>query len=307
MYTVAKAAHTRATSFAVAQHSFLQLLKLKMTTTVTDYVDRLLAQKDAFTAIFDPEGTGMMAIENIITMVLINGLPDEFKYMKDLMFSKDLMGEFPDFKETLQAMMTYDLNKQKVDDSSNIVVPPGPTILTATSTVGLEAECGICHKEFNATLRKSDGKHHPNCYPCNLKARQAKESATTNPTSAQVASAQASLKKAQAVLLAAKVDYNVTEPVLSTLPVYDTNRLNKYMMSDNYSLTATALTLSASDVSTDLPWQLDSGATFSCTNAISDLRQPSQLTDPIPIKGADGTIIFAKHTSSLVLLSNLSA
>ena len=174
MYTVAKAAHSRATSFAVAQHSFLQLLKLKMTTTFTDYLDRLLAQKDAFTAIFDPEGTGMMAIENIITMVLINGLPDEFKYMKDLMVSKDLMGEFPDFKETLQAM--------KVEDSSTIVVPLGPTILTATSTVGLKAECGICHKEFNATLRKSDGKRHPNCYSCNLKARQAKESATANPT-----------------------------------------------------------------------------------------------------------------------------
>jgi len=78
----------------------------------------------------------MMAIENIITMVLINGLPDEFKYMKDLMFSKDLMGEFPDFKETLQAMMTYDLNKQKVDDVSTIVVPPGPTILSANSIVG---------------------------------------------------------------------------------------------------------------------------------------------------------------------------
>jgi hypothetical protein len=40
----------------------------------------------------------MMAIENIITMVLINGLPDEFKYMKDLMFSKGLMGEFPTSK-----------------------------------------------------------------------------------------------------------------------------------------------------------------------------------------------------------------
>jgi len=152
----------------------------------------------------------MMAIENIITMVLINGLPDEFKYMKDLMFSKDLMGEFPDFKETLQAMMTYDLNKQKVDNVSTIVVPPGPTILSANSTVGLKAECGICHKEFNATLRKSDGKRNPNCYPCNLKARQAKESSAANPTPAQVASAQASLKKARAVLLSTKVDYNVT-------------------------------------------------------------------------------------------------
>ena len=74
------------------------------------------------------------------------------------------------------------------------------------------------------------------------------------------------------MLLAAKVDSNVTEQVLPTLPVYDTNRLNKYMMSDNYSLTATALTLSASDVPTDLPWQLDSGATFSRTNEFSDLR-----------------------------------
>jgi hypothetical protein len=38
----------------------------------------------------------MMAIDNIITMILVNGLPDDFKYMKDLMFSK----------ETLKAMMT---------------------------------------------------------------------------------------------------------------------------------------------------------------------------------------------------------
>jgi hypothetical protein len=128
-----------------------------------------------------------------------------------------------------------------------------------------------------------------------MKARQAKESATANRTPAQVASAQASLKKAQAVLLAAKANYKVTDPVLPTLPVYDIDRLNKYMMSDNYSLTATALTLSASDVPTDLPC---SGATFSCTNAISDIHQLTQLLDPIPIKGADGTIIFATHVGS---------
>jgi len=128
-------------SFAVAQHSFLQLFELKRTTTFTDHVDRLLGQKDAFTAIFDPEGTGMMAIENIITMVLINGLPDEFKYMKDLMFSKDLMGEFPDFKETLQAMMTYDLNKQKVDDVSTIVVPLD--LLSSLPTLLLDSKLNV--------------------------------------------------------------------------------------------------------------------------------------------------------------------
>ena len=85
MYTLAKAAHTRATSFTVAQHSFLRLLSLEMTSSFAEYVDRLLAQKDSFIAIFDPDGTGMMAIDNIITMILVNGLSDEFKYMKDLM------------------------------------------------------------------------------------------------------------------------------------------------------------------------------------------------------------------------------
>jgi len=37
MYTLAKAAHTRATNFAVAQHSFLSL---KMTSSFAEYVDR---------------------------------------------------------------------------------------------------------------------------------------------------------------------------------------------------------------------------------------------------------------------------
>ena len=135
MYTLAKADHTRATSFAVAQHSFLQLLGRKMTSSFAEYVDRLLAHKDSFIAIFDPDGTGMMAIDNILTMILVNGLPDEFKYMKDLMFSKDLMGKIPDFQATLQAMMTYDLNKQKVDVIPTIAVPPGPTIMSAATAV----------------------------------------------------------------------------------------------------------------------------------------------------------------------------
>ena len=141
-----KAAHTRATSFAVAQHSFLQLLSLKMTSSFAEYVDRLLAHKGSFIAIFNPDGTGMMAI----------GLPDEIKYMKDLMFSKDLMDEFTDFKEALQAMMTYDLNKQKVDVLPTIAVPPGPTIMSASTTIPIisvfvlkcstRSSCGLNHQ-----------------------------------------------------------------------------------------------------------------------------------------------------------------
>ena len=75
-----------------------------------------------------------------------------------------------------------------------------------------------------------------NCYS---KTRDADASSIVNPTPAQVAGAQVSLKKAQVVLLAANVDYNVTQPVLPNLPKYDTDRLNKYMMSENYSLAST--------------------------------------------------------------------
>ncbi len=56
----------------------------------------------------------------------------------------------------------------------------------SSSDCHFTTECGICHKEINATPRKSDRKHHPNCYPCNLKAQQDKESATVNPTPAQL-------------------------------------------------------------------------------------------------------------------------
>jgi hypothetical protein len=173
MYTLAKAAHTRATSFAVAQHSFLQLLGMKMTSSFAEYVDRLLAHKDSFIAIFDPDRTGMMVIDNILTMILVNGLPDEFKYMKDLMFSKDLMGEIPDFQATLQAMMIYDLNKQKVDVIPTIAVPPGPTIMSAAiavPTASGQVKCGLCSKMFNKVLRR-DGKEFTNCYACSTKAR----------------------------------------------------------------------------------------------------------------------------------------
>ena len=171
-----------------------------MTSSFAEYVDRLLAQKDTFIAIFDSDGTGTMAIDNIITMILVNGLPDEFKCMMDLMFSKDLMGEFPDFKETLQAMMTYDLNKQKVNVLPTVAVPPGPTIMSAATAIPItssQVKCGLCSKMFNKVLRR-DGNELTNCYACSAKARKARLAATANPTSAQV-------KKAQAVILAANV------------------------------------------------------------------------------------------------------
>ena len=76
------------------------------------------------------------------------------------------------------------------------------------------------------------------------------------------------------------------------------------MQSQNYSLTATATTATSpnssppSNALADMPWLSDSGATYSSTNNLSDLHRPAPLLTPIPITGADGTIIYATHVGS---------
>ena len=73
-------------------------------------------------------------------------------------------------------------------------------------------------QDVQSTLRR-DGKMHTNCFSCYSKTRDADASSIVNPTPVKIA---------QVVLLAANVDYNVTQPVLPNLPKYDTDRLNKY-------------------------------------------------------------------------------
>ena len=104
MYTIAKAVHTRVTSFAVAQHAFENLSKIKMIGTFAAYSDAL--SNDAF---FDPTATDTMPIDNIFTMMIVNGLPERFRYMKDRLYSQDLNGAFPTYDEVHLAMQTYDL------------------------------------------------------------------------------------------------------------------------------------------------------------------------------------------------------
>ena len=76
------------------------------------------------------------------------------------------------------------------------------------------------------------------------------------------------------------------------------------MQSQNYSLTATATIATSNnyssqpDVPVDMPWLSDSGATYSSTNHLNDLHRPVKLPTPIPITGADGTIIYAIHVGS---------
>ena len=201
-------------------------------------------------------------------------------------------------------MQTYDLNNRSVEPLS--ATPSGPTIFAATTDV--QPICTICRKPFPRVLSKVSGLPFQRCQPCNYKARNPTvATAPTAPTPAQVITAQGQLKKAQAVLLAAKVDYKVTsetEPLIPPPTSRDADSLNRYMQSQNYSLTATATTATSPNCSppsndlTDMPWLSDSGATYSSTNNLSDLHRPVLLLTPIPITGADGTIIHATHVGS---------
>jgi len=119
-------------------------------------------------------------------------------------------------------------------------------------------------------MRRGGGGNYSHCFKCSVKAREAREAAASNPTPAQVAGAQASLKKAQAVLLAANVAGNKPsqDPVIPLPTQQEINSINSYIASPYYSLTATTATDQSTDPS-DAPiiasFMLDSGATLGAT------------------------------------------
>ena len=80
MYTIAKAAYTRVTSFSVAQHAFEHFTTITMTGSFPVYIDALLSVRRDLYAIFNPTSTGNMPIDNIFTMVLVNGLLEDFRF-----------------------------------------------------------------------------------------------------------------------------------------------------------------------------------------------------------------------------------
>ena len=300
MYTIAKAAHTRVTSFSVAQHAFEHLTTITMTGSFAAYMDALLSARRDFDAIFDPTSTGNMPIDNIFTMVLVNGLPEDFRYMKDKLYSEDLHEAFPKFDVVYKAMQTYDLNKKKARPSSASSTHPSPTVLAATSSTptGTLPICNTCHLPFPKVISRTSGKPFTRCASCSLKAKTAATATVPiAPTPQQIISAQSQIKKAQAVLLAANVDLKVTsttEPIPPSTP-HSADSLNQYMQSNHYSLTATASFPAPPAEELTRPWIPDSGASFSIAKDIRDIHLPTKLHSPIPITGADGSIIYATH------------
>jgi hypothetical protein len=194
MFSIAKDEHSRSSSFAVAQSTFQQLLNIKKTGTLAALIHDLTDHRRKFCAV---------KTDDLFLMILVNSLPDdEFMFMKESLYAKDLSKSFPKFLDVLQDMQNFDLNKQKATLKLESPVPPGPTILSATSassSIPLRVECPLCRKMFNQTLRR-DGKEHTNCYSCYSKTHNVGASSSVHPTPAQVLDAQASIKKAQAVL-----------------------------------------------------------------------------------------------------------
>jgi len=229
--------------------------------------------------------------DDIWVMLLMNTLPDEqFLFMKETLYSKDLKEAFPKYSVVLQDMQNYDLNRKKPSAKQESTAPVGPTILSATTVIPPTTTCLTCSKIFNRVMKKNDpGEFFKHCYACSAKHREARDTAAATPTPAQV-------KKAQAVILAA----NIADPIIPPITQREVNSINNYMDSQYYSLAATTTTTTSQIPATRNaePWIPDSGSTFSSTNSIKDLHRPRKLSTPIPITGANGAVIYVTHVGS---------
>ena len=87
-------------------------------------------------------------------MLLMNALPDEqFLFMKETLYSKDLKEAFPKYAVVLQDMQNYDLNRKKPAAKQESTVPVGPTILSATTTIPSTTKCLTCSKIFKTVMK----------------------------------------------------------------------------------------------------------------------------------------------------------
>jgi hypothetical protein len=130
MFTIAKEEHSRSSSFAVAQSIFQQLLSVKKDGTFSKLVHDLTDHHRKFDAILDKAATGTVRTDNIWVMLLMNTLSDEqFLFMKETMYSKDLKDAFPTYAVVLQDMQNYDLNRKKPaakpeSTQHHLLIPP---------------------------------------------------------------------------------------------------------------------------------------------------------------------------------------
>jgi hypothetical protein len=182
MYTIAKQEHSRSSSFAVAQSIFQQLLSVKMDGTFSKLIHDLTDHRRKFDAIFDKAATGTVRTDDIWVMILMNALSDDqFLFMKETMYSKDLKDAFPTYAVVLQDMQNYDLNRRKPAAKPESTAPVGSTILSASSPNPSQTKCTKCSEMFNTTMRKVGTGIYTICFKCSTKAYQ--ESTSSPPCS----------------------------------------------------------------------------------------------------------------------------
>ena len=109
-----------------------------------------------------------LTFDAIFYPMIVDGLPERFRYMKDRLYSQYLNGAFPTYDEVHLTMQTYDLNNNRSVESPSLT-PSGPTILAANTDA--QPICTICRKPFPRVLSKVSDLPFQSCQPCNYKAR----------------------------------------------------------------------------------------------------------------------------------------
>ena len=311
MYQIAKATFSCSSSFAVASHQLIQFFQMQQTGSFSAYKDAILQHRTTIQSLFDPRATGNISIDDMCTIVFLNGLStSSFEYPINRIHTETDAGEVPNFKDVVAVMTKYDLHKRSVTDATStpvpVPLPPGPAILTATQSLPL---CTDCNKPFPLVLSKISGKPFSLCYNCNKKRNLSTSStlppSVVPPSAQQIKQAQANITKAQATLLAAH-SYNLPSTPAPTTPTADqlhADYMNNYMQSPAF-LNYQSLSATTSASATDL-WHLDSGASLVSSFDPRDIINPTLLSTPIAISGANGTIFHATHVGTSYFSSDL--
>jgi len=81
--------------------------------------DELLNQRIKVSAMFDPEGTGSIKIDDLFLVALLNALPDKhFSYPKNKIFAENTANTIPDFFRTLETMTNFNNYKTALSHDS---------------------------------------------------------------------------------------------------------------------------------------------------------------------------------------------
>ena len=143
--------------------------------------DELLNQRIKVSAMFDPEGTGSIKIDDLFLVALLNALPDKhFSYPKDKIFAENTANTIPDFFRTLETMTNFDNYKTTLShDSATPSTPAGPTALAAVAPSTSTSTCVMCQKQFPTIISRESQRPFRYCYTCNKKRRDTPDGTAT--------------------------------------------------------------------------------------------------------------------------------